>query len=80
MQKAKEPSFPQSQTQSSLLTWKKQPTRKQIISLAHACNPSYLGGRDQEDLFKASPRQIVLNNLARRKPITKRGLEVWLKR
>jgi hypothetical protein len=23
--------------------------------VAHSCNPSYSGGRDQEDLFEASP-------------------------
>jgi hypothetical protein len=29
-------------------------------TMAHTCDPSYAGGRDQEDHeFKASPRQIV---------------------
>jgi hypothetical protein len=25
------------------------------VLVAHACNPNYSGGRDQEDQFKASP-------------------------
>jgi hypothetical protein len=47
--------------------------------VAHACNPSYLGVRDQEDrgskpALANSSRDPVL-----KKPITKKGLVEWLK-
>jgi hypothetical protein len=43
--------------------------------VAHSCNPSYSGSRDQEDpRFKASPRQIIQRPYLK-KPITKKG--VW---
>jgi hypothetical protein len=34
--------------------------------VAHACNPSYSGGRDQEDCIRSQPRQIVLETLSRK--------------
>jgi hypothetical protein len=47
--------------------------------MAHACNPSYSGGRDQEDrglkpAWASSSRDPILKN-----NITKIGLEEWLK-
>jgi hypothetical protein len=39
--------------------------------MAHACNPSYTGGRDQED--RGSQDRIL------KKPITKTGLGEWFK-
>jgi hypothetical protein len=43
--------------------------------VAHACNPSYSGGRDQEDLGSmATPGQIVhFETLSQNKPITRKG-------
>jgi hypothetical protein len=35
-----------------------------IIITAHACNPSYSGGRDQEDSGLKPTRQIVLKTLS----------------
>jgi hypothetical protein len=37
--------------------------------VAHACNPSYLGGRDQEDHgLKPAPGKIVRETLSQKKP------------
>jgi hypothetical protein len=48
--------------------------------VAHACNPSYSGGRDQEDhSLKLVPRERVRETLSRTKVITKKGLAEWLK-
>jgi hypothetical protein len=48
--------------------------------VAHACNPSYSGGRDQED---CSLKQAWVNSFLDpilKKPITeKKGLREWLK-
>jgi hypothetical protein len=44
--------------------------------MAHACKPSYSGGRDQEDWGAC---QIVFKTLSRKKPFTKIGLVKWLK-
>jgi hypothetical protein len=47
--------------------------------VAHACNPSYAGGRDQED-HSSKPAQA--NSSTRpylEKPFTKIGLVKWLK-
>jgi hypothetical protein len=41
--------------------------------MAHTYNPSYSGGRDQEDLGSKLPRQIVCETLCWKKPITKKG-------
>jgi hypothetical protein len=47
--------------------------------VAHSCNPSYSGGRDQEDRGSKLPGQIVQETLSK-KPITKNGgLVEWLK-
>jgi hypothetical protein len=48
--------------------------------VAHACNPSYSGGRDQDDRGSKDylPRQIVLRSYLE-KPFTKIVLVEWLK-
>jgi hypothetical protein len=51
------------------------------VPVAHACNLSYLGGRDQEDLgitVRYQPGQIVFESYLR-KPHHKKGLVEWLK-
>jgi hypothetical protein len=56
--------------------------KKRVVSwalVAHTCNPSYAGGRDQED---CSSKPVRANSSARlylEKPFTKIGLELWLK-
>jgi hypothetical protein len=40
--------------------------------MAHACNPSYSGGRDQEDRDSSQLRQIVYETLSRKDPSQKR--------
>jgi hypothetical protein len=45
--------------------------------VAHACNPNYSGGRDQEDHSLKQPRQIVHETLSR-KYLTQKGLVEWL--
>jgi hypothetical protein len=39
--------------------------------VAHACNPSYLGGRDQEDCGSMSAQANCLQDPISKKPITK---------
>jgi hypothetical protein len=48
--------------------------------VAHTCNPSYTGDRDQEDdgSKPAQAKQFTRPSL-RKKPITKKGLVEWLK-
>jgi hypothetical protein len=41
--------------------------------VAHVCNPSYSGGRDQEDLVRSQPWQIVNETLSRKNPSQKRA-------
>jgi hypothetical protein len=41
--------------------------------MAHTCNPSYAGGRDQEDHSLKPARAIVRETLSKKKKITKRG-------
>jgi hypothetical protein len=50
-------------------------------AVAHTCNPSYLGGRDQEDPVQSQPKQIVHKTLSqkKKKTITKKGVVEWLK-
>jgi hypothetical protein len=40
--------------------------------VAHACNPSYSGGRDQEDRYLKLARQIVCETLSQKNPAQKR--------
>jgi hypothetical protein len=49
-------------------------THCMLGQMAHACNPSYLGGRDQED-----QGQIVHETLSQKKTHHKKGLVEWLK-
>jgi hypothetical protein len=44
--------------------------------MAHVCNPSYSGGRDQEDRVS---KPAWANRLYLEKPFTKIGLVEWLK-
>jgi hypothetical protein len=47
--------------------------------VVHTCNPSYSGGRDQEDLGSKPPhRQIVQETIAQKKTLHKKGLVEWL--
>jgi hypothetical protein len=47
--------------------------------MAHACNPSCSGGRDQEDCGLKPAQQIVCETLYLEKAFTKIGLVEWLK-
>jgi hypothetical protein len=47
--------------------------------VAHACNPSYSGGRDQEDPGSKPARENSLQGPILKIPITKIGLVEWLK-
>jgi hypothetical protein len=48
--------------------------------VAHACNPSYSGGRDQEDLgSKSAQANSSQDPFSKKKNITKKGLMEWLK-
>jgi hypothetical protein len=46
--------------------------------VAHACNPSYSGGRDQEDCDLKPAGHIVPQDLSQ-KAVTKIGLVEWFK-
>jgi hypothetical protein len=50
-QRSGDPDSKQVWTNSSLDPTSKIPSQ---VLMAHACNPSYLGGRDQEDVVKVS--------------------------
>jgi hypothetical protein len=47
--------------------------------VAHTCDLSCLGGRDQEDCGSKPAQANSSQDLISRKPITKKGLEEWLK-
>jgi hypothetical protein len=47
--------------------------------VTHACNPSYSGGRDQEDYGSKSAWANSSQDPILKKPITKKGLVKWLK-
>jgi hypothetical protein len=47
--------------------------------VAHACNPSYSGGRDQEDSGLKPDRANRSMRLYLEKPFTKKELVEWLK-
>jgi hypothetical protein len=47
--------------------------------VAHACNPSYSGGRDPEDFGSKSAQANSSKDLILKMPITKIGLVEWLK-
>jgi hypothetical protein len=48
-------------------------------AVADACNPSYLGGWNQEDCVWGQPRQIVLKTPSPKEP-KQNELEVWFRR
>jgi hypothetical protein len=57
-------------------------TQHSQVPVAHACNPSYSGGRDPgESWFEASPGQIVYKALSQKNPShpQKKTLVEWLK-
>jgi hypothetical protein len=47
---------------------------KRWVLVAHVCNPSYSGGRDQ-----SKPRKIVHKTLFQKNASQKKGLMEWLK-
>jgi hypothetical protein len=47
--------------------------------VAHTCNPSYSGGRDQEDCGLKPARANSSRDSISKIPITKKGLVEWLK-
>jgi hypothetical protein len=46
--------------------------------VAHVCNPSYSGGRDQEDC-SSKPAWEIFQETVSRKYLTQKGLVEWLK-
>jgi hypothetical protein len=48
--------------------------------VAHTCNPSFLGGRHQEN-HSSKPAQVnsLLDPISKKKKITKNGVPEWLK-
>jgi hypothetical protein len=50
---------------------------KDWAKVAHACNPSYSGGRNQED-HGLKPAQANSSQAPISKPITNKGLVEWL--
>jgi hypothetical protein len=49
------------------------------VLVAHSCNPSYSGGRDQEDHDSKPGRATSSLRTYLKKPFTKIGLVEWLK-
>jgi hypothetical protein len=47
--------------------------------VAQACNPSYSGGRDQENSGLMPVQANILQDPILKKPITRKGLVEWLK-
>jgi hypothetical protein len=50
--------------------------KRSQVPVAHICNPSYSGGRDQEALSSKPARANSLRESMWKKPITKKG---WFK-
>jgi hypothetical protein len=50
-----------------------QTPRVSLAPVAHACNPSYSGGRDQEECSSKPPWQIVHETLSRKNPLQKKA-------
>jgi hypothetical protein len=59
-----------------MLTLEKSCCRELV---AHACNPSYSGGRDQEDQGSKSAWENSSRDPFSKIAITKKGLMEWLK-
>jgi hypothetical protein len=53
-------------------------TIKSQALVAYACNPSYSGGRDQEDL-SSEPALEIVHKTVSQKTHHKKGLVEWLK-
>jgi hypothetical protein len=53
--------------------------RKCWVLVAHTCNPSYSGGRDQYDCGSKPAQANSLAYLKIKTTITKKGLVEWLK-
>jgi hypothetical protein len=49
------------------------------VLVAHSCNPSYSGGRNQEDRGTKPAQAIISARPCLKKPFTKTGLVEWLK-
>jgi hypothetical protein len=49
------------------------------VLVAHACNPNYSGGRDQEDCGLKPARANSSKDPISKKPFIKIGLVEWLK-
>jgi hypothetical protein len=49
------------------------------VPVAHSCNPSYSGGRDQEDHGLKPAQANSSKDPIMKKLITKKGLVEWLK-
>jgi hypothetical protein len=63
-----------------VMTATQVPSKESLLSRvleAHTCNPSYSGGRDQEDQGSKPAGQIVLETLSQ-KTLHKKGLVEWL--
>jgi hypothetical protein len=54
---------------------KKKIENNELAPVAHTCNPSYSGNRDQEIVVQSQPRQIVHETLSWRKHIKKKKKE-----
>jgi hypothetical protein len=50
-----------------------------LVLVAHACNPSYSGGRDQEDHGSKSAQVNSLQDHISKKTHHKKGQVEWLK-
>jgi hypothetical protein len=48
------------------------------VLVAHACNPSYSGGRDEDCSSKPAWANRLRDTISK-KPFTKKGLVEWLK-
>jgi hypothetical protein len=49
----------------------KKTEKRSQAPVVHACNPSYIGGRDQEDLGWKPARRIVLKTLSQKKKVVR---------
>jgi hypothetical protein len=49
------------------------------VPVAHTCNPSYSGGRDQEDHNMKPTQANSSGDLSSKKTLHKKGLVEWLK-
>jgi hypothetical protein len=59
--------------------WLKKKLQRSWAPVAHTCNPSYSGDRDQEDCGLKPVRANSLRKPVSKKPVTEKGLVEWLK-